>query len=116
MRYWISSSMNPDVFPYNTLIVNLIGCFFLSLVVKCLSTSPRLSKNFVNGLGTGFLGSFTTFSTFSVEVSRLFMQGAFFFAACYTVISVFGGFLAAGLGFYFSSRLLERRERKDDDL
>ncbi|MEL7656390.1 MAG: CrcB family protein, partial [Bacillota bacterium] len=65
-------------------------------------------------LGTGFLGSFTTFSTFSVEVSGLIHQEAYFFAASYVIASVAGGFLSAGLGFYFSSLLLQRRELNDN--
>lgn len=113
-RYWISSALKPEVFPYNTLLINIVGCFFLSMVVKYLAASPRLSKNLINGLGTGFIGSFTTFSTFSVEVSRLMLQEAYFFAACYVIASVAGGFISAGLGFYLSSRLLQRRELRDN--
>ena len=111
-RYWISSSLSTEIFPYNTLLINIVGCFFLAVAVKYLTTLPRLSKNFVNGIGTGFIGSFTTFSTFSTEVSHLIVHGDIFSAACYIFASVIGGFLSAGVGFYVSSCMIRRKELK----
>lgn len=112
-RYWISSSLSPEAFPYNTLMINILGCFLLSIVVKYLTTLNKLPKNLVNALGTGFIGSFTTFSAFSVEVSKLIIQGSYFFAVSYVIVSVAGGFLSAGFGFILSSHLIKRRELKD---
>lgn len=109
-RYWMSSAFHNGAFPYNTLLVNVMGCFLLAIVVKYVTTLPKLPKNLVNGLGTGFLGSFTTFSAFSTEVSGLITRGAFFPAGCYIFASLAGGFLAVGLGFYVSGRLTGRRE------
>ncbi len=111
-RYWISSILNAETFPYNTLLINLVGCFFLAVTVRYLTTLPNLSKNFVTGIGTGFLGSFTTFSTFSTEVSLLLDRGAGLPAACYIAASITGGFLSAALGFYVSGRLIRRKELK----
>jgi CrcB protein len=109
-RYWISSALSPEVFPYNTLIINIAGCFFLAVTVKYLTTLPNLSKNFVNGLGTGFIGSFTTFSTFSAEVVQMIVRGDAFPAACYVFASIVGGFLSAAFGFFISSRMIRRKE------
>jgi fluoride exporter len=113
-RYWISSALSSEVFPYNTLLINIVGCFFLAVVVKYLTTLPNLSKNFVNGIGTGFIGSFTTFSTFSTEVSLMIVRGDIFPAACYIFASIMGGFLSAALGFYLSSHMVRRKELKEN--
>lgn len=104
-RYWISSALSPEVFPYNTLIINITGCFLLAVTVKYLTTLPNLSKNFVSSVGTGFIGSFTTFSTFSTEVVQMIAGGNVFPAACYVFASTVGGFLSAALGFYISNRM-----------
>ncbi|MDD3169137.1 MAG: CrcB family protein [Eubacteriales bacterium] len=113
-RYWISSTIHSGQFPYNTLLINLIGCFFLAVVMRYLTTLPKLSRNLVNGIGTGFIGSFTTFSAFSAEVCLMIARGDFFPAACYSFTSMFGGFLSAMFGFYVSSRLTRRRERSEN--
>ena len=113
-RYWISSAFHPDQFPYHTLLINLIGCFFLAVVVKYLTTHPKLSRNLVNGIGIGFIGSFTTFSAFSAEVTHMIARGDDFPAACYVFASIIGGFLSAVLGFYVSSRMVRRRELREN--
>ena len=113
-RYWISSALSAELFPYNTLLINIVGCFLLAVTVKYLTTLPNFSKNFVVGIGTGFIGSFTTFSTFSTEVSLLITRGDSFPAACYIFASIMGGFLSATLGFYVSSRIIRRKEIKEN--
>jgi len=113
-RYWISSFLGSDIFPYNTLLINIAGCFFLAVTVKYLTTLPNLSKNFVTGIGTGFIGSFTTFSTFSTEVFLMISRGDSFPAACYIFASMIGGFLSAALGFYVSSCIIQRKEIKEN--
>jgi CrcB protein len=112
-RYWISSVLSPEAFPYNTLLINITGCFLLAVTVKYLTTLPKLSKNFVNGIGNGFIGSFTTFSTFSTEVVLMLGRGDSLPAVCYIFASIAGGFLSAALGFSVSGRMIRRKERKD---
>jgi len=114
-RYWISITIESETFPYNTLLINIIGCFLLAIVIKYLATLPKLSNSFVNGLGTGLIGSFTTFSTFSVETSYLILNEFYITATLYILISLIGGFLSAGLGFYISGKLIARRELKHYD-
>lgn len=113
-RYWAGSIPGADSFPFNTLFINIAGCFFLAVTVKYLATLPNLSKNLVNGIGTGFIGSFTTFSTFSAEAAQMILRGDFFPVACYVFASIFGGFLSAQLGFYLSGRLILRKEGKEN--
>ena len=113
-RYWISSTLKAELFPYNTLLINIAGCFLLAVTVKYLTTLPNLSKNFVIGIGTGFIGSFTTFSAFSTEVVLMVTSGDKLLAACYIFASIIGGFLSAALGFYMSSRLIRRKEIREN--
>lgn len=64
LRYFMSQKMNSS-FPYGTLVINLLGAFLLGLVASFDHTTMLL-------LGTGFLGAFTTFSTFNIEVVQLY--------------------------------------------
>ena len=60
--------------PIGTLAVNILGSFFLGLLVS-LSMGETVPESWRVPLATGFLGSFTTFSTFSVETVQLVQQG-----------------------------------------
>jgi len=84
-------------FPLGTLIINLLGCLFLgwfSAFIAGKYVSPYITLL----MGTGFTGSFTTFSTFSVETIEL-MRGSHFVAAgSYVVLSVVAGLLFAYVG------------------
>ena len=51
------------------------------------------------GLGTGLIGAFTTFSTFSIEVIYFLENGEILLAICYIIASSFGGYLSVNTGF-----------------
>ena len=78
-RYWVgewSAIRFGTTFPYGTLLVNIIGSFLMGLIVAILlrwQGNPH-TRLF---LAVGFLGSFTTFSSFSIETLLLFEQGRF---------------------------------------
>ena len=89
---------NSDQFPLSTLLVNLIGCFVLGYLATSSLFVERMSLPMRVGLTTGFLGGFTTFSTFGLDGVRLIQSGALMWMFSYTAMSVFGGFAAAYLG------------------
>ncbi|SDJ15429.1 fluoride efflux transporter CrcB [Salimicrobium halophilum] len=91
------------VFPFATLSVNIIGTFLLSWFTF---RSLKLPDNAKKAIGTGLLGSFTTFSTLSVETVDLVDKGALTSAFLYISVTIIGGLAAAVLGF----RIGERRE------
>ncbi|MDZ7705200.1 MAG: fluoride efflux transporter CrcB [Trueperaceae bacterium] len=89
-------------FPLATLVVNVVGSLLLSLLFH-LST-PALSPNWRLALGTGFLGSFTTFSTFELESTLLAERGE----SLRTVLYI-GGNLGLGFGAVLLGRLIAQR-------
>ncbi|MEP3244477.1 MAG: fluoride efflux transporter CrcB [Sneathiella sp.] len=75
-------------YPYGTLIVNIAGSFLMGMLIEFMalrwSPSPELRVFLV----TGFLGAFTTFSTFSLDVSIQLQRGAYLAAGSYIALSV----------------------------
>ena len=75
-------------YPYGTLFVNIVGSFLMGVLIEVIalrwSPSPELRVLLV----TGFLGGFTTFSAFSLDVALLVEKGETFSAAGYVIMSV----------------------------
>ncbi|MDR0306241.1 MAG: fluoride efflux transporter CrcB [Chitinispirillales bacterium] len=80
-------------FPSGTLIVNIIGCFFIGIVIG-LFDKGQISNEWKLFLATGVLGGFTTFSAFSNETLTLFREGQSAYALIYICASVIFGLLA----------------------
>nr|WP_295971363.1 fluoride efflux transporter CrcB [uncultured Bacillus sp.] len=84
-------------FPLNTLMINLSGCFLLAWFYT--TVIDRNIPSYIRlGIGTGLIGAFTTFSTFSVETIELLRHGQWFQALLYVLISVIGGLLLSVAG------------------
>jgi len=81
---------------WTVVAVNLAGCFALGLLT---SAGGGWSPAVRNGLGVGFLGGFTTFSTFAVQAVLEADGGRPGTAALYVAASVVGGLAAATLGY-----------------
>ncbi|HET7628588.1 MAG TPA: fluoride efflux transporter CrcB [Bacillales bacterium] len=79
-------------FPAATLFVNLLGSFLLGVLI-----TSGLDASWQSLLGTGFLGAFTTFSTFNLENVRLWREKKKLTA--YLAVSYLGGLLLAFFGF-----------------
>ncbi|HML37162.1 MAG TPA: CrcB family protein [Bacillota bacterium] len=114
-RYWISITLEAGLFPYNTLLINIIGCFLMAVILRYLASFSMISNTLVTGLGTGLIGSFTTFSSFSMQNAGLILDGHYITAGLYILSSLMGGFLSAGLGVYVSNKLIAERETAQDD-
>jgi len=85
-------------FPYGTLAVNLSGCLAIGALLYFSQDRAPLSVAARQFLAIGFLGSFTTFSTFGVETFVLLRDGAVAAAALYVGASVGLGLAAVWLG------------------
>jgi CrcB protein len=84
-------------FPTGTLTVNLAGSLLLGFLAG-LELAGHLPAALDAGLGTGFCGAFTTFSTFGYETFRLIREGDLAVAATYVGVSLVLGLGAAALG------------------
>lgn len=89
-------------FPWGTLAVNALGCFLLPLV---LLGPWELSRNMRLALGAGFLGAFTTFSTFGYDTLSLVDRGPAGHAALNVVANVAVGLTAAAIGWHLARSL-----------
>ena len=88
----------PTEFPFSTLIINLVGAFVLAvLVARLWPVAPAWARA---GLGTGVLGSFTTFSALTVAIVTLSNDGRWMLALLYLAVSMVGGLAAAWLGLH----------------
>jgi CrcB protein len=86
-------------FPLGTLAVNVVGCFFFGLLMEMALVSELLPKAWTIALSVGFLGAFTTFSTFGYETLRRLEGGDWVPAVGNVLLSVILGLAATWLGF-----------------
>jgi len=90
-RYWLSGwiyQLSGRGFPWGTLAVNVAGAFCIGLIMEFSIRSTLVSPTLRTGIAIGFLGGFTTFSTFSYETFRLLEDGDFLKAAANVLVSV----------------------------
>lgn len=86
------------LFPLSTLLVNLVGCYILAFFTSTLFKRSKLSSEWKTAIGTGFLGSFTTLSAFSMETVELLQRGDITLAVIYIICSMVGGIVMSNLG------------------
>lgn len=85
-------------FPYGTLLVNCLGSLLMGLLIGVLATRLDGSQEMRLFMATGFLGGFTTFSAFSLDVVVLWERGAVTEAVIYGVGSVLVSIAALVIG------------------
>lgn len=101
-RYYLGNSLanwgEMSDFPVGTLGVNLLGCFllglFVTLTLRKFSVSPAIRLMVV----TGFIGTFTTFSTYELDAAHLADMGSWWLGALYWVGSPLLGMLCLWSG------------------
>jgi len=87
-------------FPYGTLFVNVLGSFLIGAILETLALKYDLPLEIKAFLVTGFLGGFTTFSTFSLDVFKLAETGAYVSSIVYVLSSVLISIMAIFLAVY----------------
>ena len=85
-------------FPAGTLIINLTACFVIGLVMEYLNRHAGLSAAWRYLIPVGFIGAYSTFSTFEYEMWAECGRGDYRVAMLYMVVSLVGGFAAVSLG------------------
>jgi CrcB protein len=112
-RYAIAqaSTVAPGHIAWATFGINVSGSFALGLLLALVMDRYPPSRYARAFAGTGFLGAYTTFSTFAVETDLLVKDGHAAAALAYVVASVAAGLAAAGAGMVGGRRLALRAQR-----
>jgi CrcB protein len=109
-RYYLSKLIEehfPLVLPLGTLVVNLAGSLFIGFVAGFFN-SVVVSAEIKTFVSIGFLGAFTTFSTFTLENIRLFQAGEVKFALLNIIVSNVGGLLAVLAGILAANLIFKK--------
>lgn len=96
LRYFVFMILGPSIFPYGTLLVNVIGSLILGLITGYFMNRQKGDMIYL-ALGTGFCGGFTTMSTFSAEAMEL-MNHSFTLGILYIGSTVLFGVMACFIG------------------
>ncbi len=107
LSLWVQARLAPGAwaaFPLGTLIINVLGSFLLAVTVT-LAARGLLSAEVRLAFGTGFVGAFTTFSTFEWETLGLFSGGRAAWGALYLFGNLALGYAAVLLGRALGERL-----------
>lgn len=108
-RYGVSFLVQERVsgaFPWGTFIVNLTGCLIMGAVMTRLNEGGEVSVNWRYLVPVGFIGAYTTFSSFEFETFRLIEQGLPLVGFGYVASSLILGYAALWLGAIVTRALL----------
>ena len=97
LALWIGQRWG-RVFPLGTFVVNVSGSFLIGLLMTLLAERFTGNPHWRLLLVVGFLGAYTTFSTFEYETGALLKDGEWTFAMLNVILSVVVGFIALKLG------------------
>ena len=118
-RYYLGLTIHESwhhSYPLATLLINLIGCFLLAWLTTYVARLNILPSEVITGIGTGFIGSFTTFSTFSVETMQLINHSEWSMAFLYVSCSILGGLIMSGFGYTLGDFLIKKSVTEGDHL
>ena len=107
-RYWLGTAIHtawPTKIPYGTLLINVLGSLVLGILFVLVSERQILPAPWRPLVMVGFLGAFTTFSTFSVEIVNLMDNGHQLHAAIYLLLSIVLGVGCAALGIWMARHI-----------
>ncbi|NYI42742.1 fluoride efflux transporter FluC [Demequina lutea] len=115
-RWQVSAAFasKPEHWPWATFAINIVGSLLLGLLLETtLRSGPDAGwrRGIRVGVGTGFLGGFTTYSTFIVETDRLVSTGHLWVGAAYAAVSIIVGVVAAMAGIALARTLRQPRPK-----
>ena len=100
-RFWVGSTVAGRMgtrFPYGTLVINITACLIIGFSLEYLGERVELTPSWRYLIPIGFVGAYSTFSTFEWEIFSNLQLGTFLIAALYLCLSVFLGLAAVWLG------------------
>lgn len=101
LRFWAGTYVSARMgtrFPYGTLVINITASFLLGVIMTVLAERGHWSANWRYLVPIGFIGGYSTFSSFEYETFRIFQDGDLLIAALNIVSSVAAGFVSVWLG------------------
>ena len=93
----------PSQIAYGTISVNIIGALLIGMIYYLILSKLNINENIKVFITVGFLGGFTTFSSFNLEFFKLLESGNFINALIYAVLTFAGTILS----FYFGFNLMK---------
>ena len=100
-RYWVGSAISGRLgskFPYGTFVVNMTACILIGFAITYLGRRAELNSTWRFLIPIGFVGAYSTFSTYEWETFSNLRSGAFLLAALYAVGSLLLGLVAVWCG------------------
>jgi CrcB protein len=107
-RYWLSGWADARwgaTFPIGTLIVNLTGCLLIGFLFHATGEKYLVDPVLRSAVLVGFLGGFTTFSSFGIQTFALLRDGEMFLAGVNVLVSNVAGLLMVWAGYAVSRSL-----------
>jgi CrcB protein len=104
-RYLVALAVGPRAFPLATLTVNLVGSFLIAFILQLGLARSGIPDNLKLALTTGFMGGFTTYSSFNFETTRLMLDGQPARGVINVVATLAGAFAAGLLGLWLARRI-----------
>lgn len=104
LRYLLNSLiyflLDAPLYPYGTLVINILGCFFIGLLASLAESRVALTAEIRTFIQIGILGGFTTFSTFGYETFTLLRDGQFLLGISNVLLQIMVGLFAVWMGYY----------------
>jgi CrcB protein len=107
-RYWIGSTVANRLgtkFPYGTFVINITACIIIGFSLAFLAKRTELNPAWRFLVPVGFVGAYSTFSTFEWETYSSLQSGAFLIAGLYVVLSFVIGLAAVWFGVVIAKTL-----------
>lgn len=122
LRFLVKSMpiWNTSQIAFGTLTINLSGSFILGLFLTLTLYFNNVDENIKAAISVGFLGAFTTFSTFSKEAALYILNGNFYISLIYVLLSIVTGVLASFSGVYIGefiiNKYISNHSKENDDI
>jgi CrcB protein len=100
-RFWVGSTISGRMgtrFPYGTFVINITACIVIGFTLAYLGKRADLNPAWRYMFPVGFIGAYSTFSTYEWETLSTLRSGAFALAALYAVGSLILGLVAVWAG------------------